>query len=1309
MVYSSLHWRLKALAGVLCLLLALNTLVIAAQEPGTSPSDPGSVATSDVTAPETPTDTPTDVPTDTATVETPPATDTPVVTDTPTDAPTEASPSPVPPTVLPPEPALGLLVRDLFDDADTATTWAFVPGWSVVASDSGNGLQALNTDAPLVLQKGQFGNVAVQARFLSSTGSGQLNVRENGADKYTASIDGSGVVTLSRSGSPLQSWTPSEPAAAGTWHILRLSAMDGVLRVSVDGSEVISYLDAAPLPAGDVSLSAAVADPITNPEANTVQVDDFFLWVPQSEYPSYPQPTPVVTTPAPAETAAPTAEASPTPEVTATAAPTEAAPVYQFKNFDLVPPPSAQLVAQLGPSANDDFANAAILNPATGVSTGGDTTGDTFETDENLLPSCANVQNTVGAGLTVWYTFTTGPAGNYVLSTAGSSFDTVLAVYKVGTGSFNSLQPAVTGTAYCNDDATTTTFTSRVTLNALPAGATYYVRVAGFNGAYGTFKLGIQQVGVPGAPVQALPATNTFWNPVTTVLNLTWNAPAGVQPFLYQYELQVASNATFTNDLIDQVTLATDPRTYLVTGFAEEQWYWRVRSLNYVGDASAWTAYRTFTVDTSAPNAPVLTLPAPVNGVTNLVRPTLMWQAVLGAKSYEVELVDHSVPGTPLLTGSPLVVATTSLSLVPTTVLASPLVVGNTYDWTVRAVDAAGNKSGDSTGTFTVVTAPLAAPLLTTPATNATVRTQNVHFVWKPVTNAANYELQVAKDAGFSVIVGTQTVPSTSSTPDINVNADGVFYWRVRALTATPTPGNWSAVWKFTVNTAPPVLLTPADNSFTNLVKPTLMWKAAPGATKYKVTIATTSDLSGGFIIQDQSAATTSLALSTVVDPDLPLKHGVKYYWSVKALDAANNESVLATPFSFTIDLANTPANGAALLGTAVRPTFTWAAAGVLGTQYKVQVDTSTTFNSNGGNPLFESPAKTTLSYTPTAIDMPVPLAPNTYYWRLLVDITGTGTFTTPGAGYPNHKFAVTAALPLAPSLVPNYPPAAFNLAASKEIRWNGTKSLVGGGFTYQLQIARTATFANPLVDQSGLNTEASTNVFTYTPANAVFTGNGEGLYYIRVRTVNAQGAFSPWSAVRTVTYDNTKPAPPILNLPANNASTTVKRPVLSWRPVTGATKYQVYLDGAGPFGGTAATSYTPASNLNIGIHNWYVVAIDAAGNVSDPSETRAVKIISAATDAPIPNRFTTGTPTVTFGPVAWTAPNGHYEVQFANVNTFTGPSLQNKSVNTGIQSAQPNTPLTNGVWYWRVRACRTGDSSQCGAWSTVGIFTVDT
>ncbi len=115
------------------------------------------------------------------------------------------------------------------------------------------------------------------------------------------------------------------------------------------------------------------------------------------------------------------------------------------------------------PPANDDFAQAIAVTPLP-FSQSMDTSAATLAADDPTL--CTNGTG----GATVWYRLLAPSAGTLTISTAGSSYDTVLAVFSGARGALTQLA--------CNDDYNYY-LQSQVTF-AVTAGATYFIEVADY-------------------------------------------------------------------------------------------------------------------------------------------------------------------------------------------------------------------------------------------------------------------------------------------------------------------------------------------------------------------------------------------------------------------------------------------------------------------------------------------------------------------------------------------------------------------------------------------------------------------------------------------------------------------------------------------------------------------------------------------------------------------------------------------------------------------------------------------------------------
>lgn len=331
---------------ILALLLAL--LLIGTITPPT-------LVAQENTPTETPTETPTDVPSPTPTnTELPTNTPPPTLAETPTELPSPTLPEPatplptetptieletstpsvtptntVTPTAFPPEPPLTVLFTDTFDTGELYL-WTLGAGWSLVPSEGGQALQVTNSDEPVTFVHNTIGNAAVQARFLMSSGMTRLSLRQSDAGSYTAVMDMNGQVSLYRNGQ-LMGAASVTPVTPGQWRTLRLSAIDTIVRVAVDGIEVVAVQDITPLPVGTISFAG-----IGVVEGNLL-VDDIFVWTPAGD-------------------------ATATPTATATFPPLPQLRSVFYQNFDGSSDPFRQLYLAYWPVVPSEADFALLIN-----------------------------------------------------------------------------------------------------------------------------------------------------------------------------------------------------------------------------------------------------------------------------------------------------------------------------------------------------------------------------------------------------------------------------------------------------------------------------------------------------------------------------------------------------------------------------------------------------------------------------------------------------------------------------------------------------------------------------------------------------------------------------------------------------------------------------------------------------------------------------------------------------------------------------------------------------------------------------------
>ena len=142
-----------------------------------------------------------------------------------------------------------------------------------------------------------------------------------------------------------------------------------------------------------------------------------------------------------------------------------------------------------GQPANDMFANRIVIS-GTNITVSGSNVGATKEPGEPYHAGDAG-------GASVWWSWTAPLSGFVTISTAGSSFDTLLGVY---------LGSSVSALSWVldNDDEAYGISTSKVFFD-VTAGQTYQIAVDGYGGASGSVSLQLQWQPFPIAPAWALP------------------------------------------------------------------------------------------------------------------------------------------------------------------------------------------------------------------------------------------------------------------------------------------------------------------------------------------------------------------------------------------------------------------------------------------------------------------------------------------------------------------------------------------------------------------------------------------------------------------------------------------------------------------------------------------------------------------------------------------------------------------------------------------------------------------------------------
>jgi hypothetical protein len=191
--------------------------------------------------------------------------------------------------------------------------------------------------------------------------------------------------------------------------------------------------------------------------------------------------------------------------------------------------------------------------------------------------------------------------------------------------------------------------------------------------------------------------------------------------------------------------------------------------------------------------APTLLVPAAGATVTSAT-PTFQWSAVAGAAGYSLSVTD--------LTTNTAVL--TSVSVAGTSVtLTTPLTNGDTFQWWVRAVDAAGAAGASPAPLpFTVSVAPLPPPTPTAPA--GVVNTTLPTFQWSAVPGVTAYYLTVLDThAPATYVLYHRLVAGTSFTLSTPLLSGDNYLWYVEIFDAPYNQTRQSSTLYFTAGASP--------------------------------------------------------------------------------------------------------------------------------------------------------------------------------------------------------------------------------------------------------------------------------------------------------------------------------------------------------------------------------------------------------------------------------------------------------------------------------------------------------------------------
>jgi predicted phage tail protein len=256
--------------------------------------------------------------------------------------------------------------------------------------------------------------------------------------------------------------------------------------------------------------------------------------------------------------------------------------------------------------------------------------------------------------------------------------------------------------------------------------------------------------------------------------------------FHAKYTIQISKKSNLSTFVLQRPSI--DSTTYTPT-LPDGLYYWHVRAVNSFG-ISEWSSAFSFSIDTLAPQAPILK--APKTGSVTIGLPVISWNTSKTAVEYRVAYSKTNYPTNPENISN--WIKTTSFT--PT---AMDMMVP--YYWFVQARDTAGNVSPWSAAWTVKVVPPVPAKILINAPLNKTITgIGETSIAWNPVSYGNIYEVQISQSALFKTIDFSYKTDKGVTSITTGSLKPGGWNIRIRAINLNNVAGPWSNVNSFTIN-----------------------------------------------------------------------------------------------------------------------------------------------------------------------------------------------------------------------------------------------------------------------------------------------------------------------------------------------------------------------------------------------------------------------------------------------------------------------------------------------------------------------------
>lgn len=243
-------------------------------------------------------------------------------------------------------------------------------------------------------------------------------------------------------------------------------------------------------------------------------------------------------------------------------------------------------------------------------------------------------------------------------------------------------------------------------------------------------------------------------------------------------------------------------------------------------------------------------------------------------------------------------------TLISETQIVLPLTEG-IYQWRVRGENSAYQSTYSLPVSFEVnESEDLTSQqvILSSPTSNYTTNNYNLTLGWNSLSAADYYNLELINNTlGGTIVFQQNNILVTNFTLNNSaLNQDGNYTWKIKGVNNSSATGFSTRDFSLdTVIPNQPINSLPANNS-TQLINQsiTFNWSIAPdsgtiqSSISYRIEIS--NDINFATIIQTSNVSTNTFQQLFNTSGD--------YYWRIKAIDAAGNNSSYSSIFKFTIN-----------------------------------------------------------------------------------------------------------------------------------------------------------------------------------------------------------------------------------------------------------------------------------------------------------------------------------------------------------------------------------------------------------------------